>query len=101
MDDVTRHEIIEPKRERRRKPRAIRLDETKRQKFVRLVDPRVERAIVAIRRIAKLGGNKSRYDYGPADVDKITTALTEEVSRMAERLSRAPRQLSIGFSIEN
>ena len=76
--------------------------ETKRQKFVRLVDPRVKRAIRSIRLVAQLGhpGNRSHYEYGSQDIDRIATALTEEVSGLVERMQRPAKQLDIPFSVE-
>jgi hypothetical protein len=73
--------------------------ETKRQKFVRLVDPRVTRAIAAIRRIGKLSANRSRYEWGQEDVDKIVGALEAEVEAVARKMIRPSRQLPL-FSIE-
>jgi hypothetical protein len=76
--------------------------ETKRQKFVRLVDPRVKRAIRAIRLVAQLGhpGNRSHYEYSSVDIDRISTALTEEIAELAERMQRPAKQLDIPFSVE-
>lgn len=76
--------------------------ETKRQKFVRLVDPRTKRAIRAIRLIAQLGhpGNRTHYEYGEADIDKISSALTEEVAGLVARMRRPSKQLDIPFSVE-
>lgn len=74
--------------------------EGKRDKFIRLVEPRVERALNAIRVISLLGGkNASNYDYGDSDVDRITMALEEALAQMAERMKRAPRQMPMPFSI--
>lgn len=94
-----------PRRRRRAPPKRTRppipADETKRQKFVRLVDPRVSRAIAAIRRIGKLGGaNSSNYEFGQDDVDKIVAALSHEVTRLDETMVRG-RQASPAFSIED
>lgn len=93
------------KRRRRLPPRRSRVpipaDETKRQRFVRLVDPRVTRAIAAIRRIGKLGGaNSSNYEFSQDDVDKIVAALSHEVTRLDETMVRG-RQASPAFSIED
>lgn len=76
--------------------------ESKRAKFVRLVDPRTKRAIRAIRLIGQLGhpGNRSHYEYGMADIQKISAALTEEVEEMAQRMQRPAKQLDIPFSVE-
>lgn len=89
-----------PAPERRRRPRAIRVDESKRDKFVRLVDPRVQRALQAIRRIGKLGGiNRYHYDYDAEDIEKITAVLKREVEAVEAQMRRPSRQLPL-FSIE-
>ena len=67
----------------------IRADETKREKFVRLVDPRMNKALEAIRRIAKLGGtNASHYEFGDDDIGKIIEALAKEVAALEKTLER-------------
>jgi hypothetical protein len=64
-------------------------DESKRDKFVRLVDPRVNRALLAIRRIANLGGrNASNYDYDEEDVGKIVQVLSKEIVAMEKTMIR-------------
>lgn len=64
-------------------------DETKRQKFVRLVDPRVAKALLAVRRIGKLGGrNASHYEYSEADVEKIIAVLTKEIAQLEKTMIR-------------
>lgn len=74
--------------------------EGKRDKFIRLVEPRVERALHAIYVISLLGGkNASNYDFGDGDVARIEAAITEATAKMVERMSRAPRQLPMPFSI--
>jgi hypothetical protein len=76
--------------------------ESKRAKTVRLVDARTKKAIRMIRLIARLGGvgNRSHYDYGESDIDRIASALTEEVGDMVEKMRRPPRQMVIPFSLE-
>ena len=67
----------------------IRADESKREKFVRLVDPRMNKALEAIRRIGKLGGtNASHYEFGDDDIGKIIEALAKEVAALEKTLER-------------
>ena len=71
-------------------------EEDKRAKFVRVVEPRVQRAIHAIEIVAAIGGpNRYRYDFGPSDADEILTALTEAVAKAGERLRGKPKQLKL------
>lgn len=91
-------EVMEPKRQPRQPPPP---GESKRQKFERLASARTKRAIKAIRTIAQLGG-KSRYSYefGSADVSKITGALTKEVAQLgAVMVPPDHRQLDIEFDL--
>lgn len=79
----------------------IPADETKRQKFVRLVDPRVVRAITAIRRIGKLGGrNAGHYEYGEEDVGKIVEALSREIVQLEKTMIRGKPAAPV-FSIDD
>lgn len=80
-----------------RMPRAIKSAvESKRDRFIRIAEPRVQRAIDAIRIVGLLGGtNKSRYDYGPSDVDAITAELTEAVAAAGDKLQRKPTQMKM------
>jgi len=61
----------------------------KRDNFVRLAERRTKVAIIAIRRIAKLG-NHSAYDFGDVDVAQIATTLERELDRL--KLAMAPRK---------
>jgi hypothetical protein len=83
-------EILDPPATHRGNGKSkIRADETKRQKFVRLVDPRMNKALEAIRRIAKLGGtNASHYEFGDDDIGKIIEALAKEVAALEKTLER-------------
>jgi hypothetical protein len=74
--------------------------EDKREKFIRLVEPRVDRALHAIHIISLLGGKNSfNYDYGDSDVDNIVQALTEATAKLAERMKHPPRQVPMPFAL--
>jgi hypothetical protein len=60
--------------------------ETDREKFVRLANARVNKAISAIRIIGNLS-NKSNYSYNEDDVEKIFRALQEELKTCRRRFS--------------
>ena len=73
--------------------------EGKREKFVRLAERRVE---VAINKIALLGNlaNRNTYEYGDNDVEKMLTALTDEVANVEAQFSAAHnRQSKKSFSL--
>jgi len=63
---------------RKRKP--IPKDESKRDKFKRIVLPRVRKAIKTIRLIGNCSG--SAYEYTNKDVAEIVVALSNEVEKL-------------------
>lgn len=70
----------------------------KRLKFEKLASARVKRAIKAIRIVAGMGGkNRYAYSFSAADVDKIASALGEEVTTLREKMIAPGRQLDIEF----
>lgn len=54
--------------------------ESKREKFVRLAENRVEVALKKIRIIGNLG-NRNNYEYSAADIEKIQNALEGTVKQ--------------------
>lgn len=68
--------------------------ETKRQKFTRLGGIRMAKAIQAIRVIGNLAG--SGYEYTPADVQKIQTALNGEVNTLIQKFSNGSNKSAAG-----
>lgn len=60
------------------------MSETDRQKFIRLANARVPKAIKAIRLIANLS-NRSNYAYHPQEVKKIVDTLEKEVRALRLR----------------
>lgn len=52
--------------------------ETKREKFVRIVEARTNKIIGMVRLLGNCS-NKANYDYSDADVQKIFTALEKEI----------------------
>lgn len=55
------------------------MNESKREKFVRLAENRTNKALEMIRLIGNLS-NRSVYEYTVEDVEKIFGALEEEVA---------------------
>jgi hypothetical protein len=66
--------------------RKTKENETKREKFVRLAESRVENALRNINLIGNLA-NKSNYEYTQDDVDKILKALRSAVSNLEKTFS--------------
>lgn len=64
------------------------MSQQKRDKFVRLAEARVSKAMQAIRLIGNLN-NRSAYDYSEDDLKKIIKALTSEVDAMAARFRQS------------
>jgi len=60
------------------------MSKQKREKFVRLAEARVSKAMQSIRLIGNLN-NRSAYEYSEDDVRKIVKALNSEVEAMAAR----------------
>lgn len=56
----------------------------KRDNFVRLAEPRVNKALKAIQVIGNLA-NKSNYDYTEEDIKAIVAALNQALSEMKSR----------------
>lgn len=61
-------------------------DESKRAKFLRLVNSRAKVAIKALRSIGKL--STAAYESTPDDIAKLTKKLGEEIDAMKARFSR-------------
>lgn len=61
----------------------------KRDNFVRLAERRTKVAMLAIRRVAKLG-NRSAYVFSEADVEQIATTLERELDLL--KIAMAPKK---------
>ena len=59
-----------------------------REKFVRTANKRVNSALKAIQEVGKLA-NRSQYDYGQEDVDKIFASLDKEIDQCRKRFEIA------------
>ncbi len=64
--------------------------ETKRQKFIRLAESRVNSTIKEINLIGNLA-NKSNYDYSKEDIDKILKTLKRSVSDLESKFTSRNR----------
>jgi uncharacterized protein YeeX (DUF496 family) len=66
------------------------MNESKREKFVRLAENRVNRTLNELKLIANLS-NKCNYDYSQEDVDKIIKSLKKEVSDLEQKFASKNR----------
>jgi hypothetical protein len=73
--------------------------EDDRQKFVRLANSRVNKAIKAIRIVGNLS-NRSNYSYSSADVDRIFRVLSQELRSCRQRFSSEGLAEEGDFKIE-
>lgn len=71
----------------------------KRQKFIKLANQRVNRAIEQIRLIGNLS-NKAAYEFSEEDVRKITKALQKSVDATKARFSENGGKAEQGFALE-
>ena len=65
-------------------------EETKREKFIRLAENRVNSPIKEINLIGNLA-NKSNYEYSKEDVDKIIKTLKKSVSDLESKFTSKNR----------
>jgi hypothetical protein len=70
-----------------------------REKFVRLANKRVNRAIKTIELIGNLS-NKSNYDYTPDDVRAIFDTLSDQLKRCRERFEQAGSNNDVSFHLD-
>lgn len=63
-----------------RKKTKVPENETKRDKFKRIVQPRVRKALKTIRLIGNCSG--AAYEYKPKDVADIITSLRSEIEQL-------------------
>lgn len=66
--------------------KVIRPDETKREKFVRLGEARIEKALKYIRMLGNLS-NDSAYEYEEEDLVKINAAILNGLKEMMLRFT--------------
>lgn len=75
------------------------MEDTDREKFVRLANKRVNSAIKAIELIGNLS-NRSNYDYNKEDVEKIFLVLNKELKACKERFINAAGKRDVKFFLE-
>lgn len=75
------------------------MPENRRQRFVRLVNKRVNRALKTIQLIGNLA-NKTHYEYGDDDVRKVVKALEDEVRATKQRFDNSTNGKGTRFHID-
>jgi len=73
--------------------------ETKADKFKRLIEPRVSKALSAIANIGGLAA-KTSYEYTDVQVAKVLAALEAEVAILKGRFEKPDAKPKGGFSID-
>lgn len=80
-----------------RRKQNVPKDETKRDRFKRIVEPRVRKAMKAIRLIGNCSG--TAYEYTTNDVINIEAALQKEVEQLDSRFT-SKGKAAIDFNID-
>jgi len=70
----------------------------RRDRFVKLAEKRVIRAIHELRLIGNLA-NRSNYTYSKTDVDKIIRVLEAEMKLLRQRFEFGGKKEEIGFKL--
>lgn len=79
---------------------AAKAGETKEEKFVRLGEYRMNKAIDAIGRIENLS-NRSAYDYTPEQVEAMFSVLESRVAEVKAKFTATKVKENIAFSFES
>lgn len=72
----------------------------KREKFIRLAEGRVTRAIDAIRVIGNLS-NTSNYEYTEEDTKKIIAVLQSEINDLKGQFAPKGKKVSVSFKLKD
>jgi Fe-S cluster biogenesis protein NfuA len=73
--------------------------ETKREKFVRLVEARTSKIINMVQLLGNCS-NQSQYEYTQKDVDKIFKAIQTELDEAKKRFSKQDCEKGNKFSLD-
>ena len=73
--------------------------ETKRDKFVRLAEARTNKIIDMLQLLGNCS-NTSAYDYSQADVDKIFSAIENEVKEAKKKFNKIDSKKGSKFTLE-
>ena len=73
--------------------------ETKREKFVRIVEARTNKIIDMIHLLGNCS-NASVYEYTSADIEKVFTAIETELKEAHKKFSKHENRKGIRFTLE-
>ena len=76
-----------------------KIQETKRDKFVRLAEARTNKIIDMIQLLGNCS-NLGAYDYTQQDVDKIFTAIENELREAKKKFSKVDSKKGTRFSLD-
>ena len=76
-----------------------KMQETKRDKFVRLAEARTNKIIDMIQLLGNCS-NLGAYDYTQQDVDKIFTAIENELREATKKFSKVDSKKGARFSLD-
>ena len=76
-----------------------KIQETKRDKFVRLAEARTNKIIDMIQLLGNCS-NLGAYDYTQQDVDKIFTAIENEMREAKKKFSKVDSKKGSRFSLD-
>ena len=73
--------------------------ETKREKFVRIVEARTNKIIDMIQLLGNCS-NSSAYEYTSADIEKVFSAIENEVKEARKKFSKIESKKCTRFTLE-
>ncbi len=73
--------------------------ETKREKFVRLAEARTNKIIDMLQLLGNCS-NSSAYDYTQQDVDKIFSAIEQEMREAKKKFNKIENKKSARFTLD-
>lgn len=99
MSDITEKVAVSNETAQEAKS-AAKAEETKAEKFVRLGEYRMNKAIDAIGRIENLA-NRSAYDYMPEQVEAMFSVLESKVAEVKAKFTATKAKENTAFSFGN
>lgn len=73
--------------------------ESKRERFVRIVEARTNKIINMVRLLGNCS-NSSAYEYTSADIDKVFLAIENELKEVRRKFSKTESKKCTRFSLE-
>lgn len=99
MSEVTENAVVNTEGTQEAEPVA-KNNETKAEKFIRLGEYRMNKAIDAIGRLENLA-NKSAYEYTPDQVEAMFAVLESQVAEVKAKFRVAKNKENAAFSFGN